>query len=101
MPRVFIPNQGAHYYSPAKMFGTIEFLTEGLLDPVSRGKMYRVLDVALKDSDDTDYLMISSLSILSSVAASILAFKHGRVNFLLYKEGKYVQRTIVLNQQAL
>jgi hypothetical protein len=101
MPKVYIINKGCHDYSAAEKFGDITYLSDGILSRFSTGKMYRMFSDTLRDSDPGDHLLISGMTIMSVVAVSIFAHKHGRINLLLYNSGPnkkndYVSRTLVL-----
>ena len=97
MPKVFIPNRGGHDYSDAARFGEIIFITEGLLDPTKTGLMYRQLVHALKDSRSDDFLLLSGLPILNTMAGAIMGRMHGVLNLLVFHYGEYIQRTFMLD----
>jgi hypothetical protein len=93
-PLVFVTNLGAHDYAPAEKYGELRFLTRGKINRYSTSTIYREFIESMHDSEKEDFLLISSLSILNSIAAAILSRKHGMVNFLLYSEGRYVLRSV-------
>ena len=93
-PLVFVTNLGTHDYTPAKKYGELRFLTRGKINRYETSTIYREFIDAMSDSKESDHLLISSLSILNSIAAAILARKHGVVNFLLYNDGVYTLRHI-------
>lgn len=97
MPKVFIPNKGAHDYSQAATFGELAFLSEGDIGPFSIGEMYRVLAEGLKDSCPEDLLVITGLGRISALAASMFSYKHGRVNMLLWTGTGYVRSDVVMS----
>jgi len=68
--RVFILNRGGHDYSRAERFGTLVYCSEGLLAKYDIGKMVRILSDAMSDSTPEDYLLLTSLSSLCSVACA-------------------------------
>ena len=95
--KVFIPNKGFHDYTDAKRFGTLTYVTTGSQNKFGVSNMARCWDAAIQDSSPSDYILLTSLSILSSVGAAAFAMKHeGRVNFLLWQKDRYIARTIVL-----
>ena len=100
--KVFIVNKGGHNHTDAERFGELVFLTEGNINRYSVNSMYRRFSTFLKNSDPDDYILITGLSVMSSVACSIFSHLHGKLNLLLYKttrgkkEGYYVERTIML-----
>ena len=93
--KVFIPNKGFHDYTDAKRFGVLTFVTTGLQNKYGVSNMARCWDAALQSSTPNDYILITSLTILSSVGAAAFAAKHdGRVNFLLWQKDRYIARTM-------
>ena len=97
MPRVYVVNAGPHDYSPAKAFGELVYLTHGVIPKFDVGQMYRECAPILDKSAPEDYILITSLTSVCSVACSIFARKHGRLNLLMYKGNKYIVRTIVFD----
>lgn len=95
--KVYILTDGGHDYSDATRFGTIEFCNVTVRNKHDIAHMYRELRESLYNSCYDDLLLISSLTSLCSVAAAILSYMHGRVNFLVYQDGKYVERNLVLD----
>jgi len=98
--RVFILNRGGHDYSRAERFGTLVYCSEGLLAKYDIGKMVRILSDAMSDSTAEDYLLLTSLSSLCSVACALFAMKHRRLNLLIFKDGDYVERRVLLDEPA-
>lgn len=94
--RVFILNKGGHDYSKAERFGQLVYCSEGLLAKYDIGKMLRVLEDAMKGSAASDYILLTSLSSLCSVACAIFALRHQCLNLLIFKDGDYVERKILL-----
>jgi hypothetical protein len=100
-PKVYIINRGCHDYTLAKQFGTLIFLTEDSFNRFSTSRMFRIFKEGLKTSTFKDYILVSGLTVMTSIACSIFAKKHGRINLLLYNSGPnkvehYVKRTIML-----
>lgn len=86
MPRVFIPNKGFHDFSAAERFGELIYLTEDAIPTgLSVNQIYRLITNKMAESSSDDMLLICSLSILNAAAASVLARKHGCVNYLIYQ----------------
>lgn len=96
MPKVYVPNKGAHDYSAAERFGRLVYCTEGTLQKYNTSQMVRELSAAMVGSTADDFIMLTSLSTLCSVACAIFAKKHGRINLLIFKDDDYVCRKIVL-----
>lgn len=98
MPKVYLINDGGHDFSDAKRFGEVVVCTSGEVDRWDVSQMYRRLATAMKDSEPEDYLLLTSLTSLCSVACSIFAVKHNRLQLLLFKDGRYVERTLLLDK---
>jgi hypothetical protein len=97
MRKVFVLNDTGHDYSDADRFGQVIVCTDTSVDRWDISKMYVRLRDALKDADADDYIMISSLTSLCSVASAIMAERFGEVHFLLFRDGKYIARDLVLD----
>ena len=94
---VFIPNNSPHDFSEARRFGRFVFLSQGRVDRYETGTIFRSVDEKMKEADSKDHLLVASLSIISAIASAILAYKFGRVNYLLFRDGSYVERVVKLN----
>jgi len=98
MPRVFIANSGAHDYSDAERYGELVFVTKGTIAKHGVGTMARAWALALKGSTEEDFIISSSLTTLCSLGTAIFARKHGCLNLLMFRNGKYVSRKVMLDQ---
>ena len=105
MKKVFVINRGCHDLSDAERFGELVFLSEGSINRYAVSNMYREFVQHLKESTKEDFLLITGLSVMSSLACAIFARMHGRINLLLYKasrmsevEGHYVERTVMIDE---
>ena len=94
MSKVFVPNKGPHDYSEAEAWGRLTFCTEGNLDRRDVNNMYRDLMDSLADSTPDDWILITSLTSLCSVACGIFSAMHGRLNLLMFDQGSYVSRSL-------
>ena len=94
--RVFVLNDGGMDYSPAAAYGELVFCTEGSINKNDVAQMYRQLNEFLSEADAHDYIMICSLATLCSVASAIMAANHGEVHFLVYQNGKYHVKDLIL-----
>ena len=82
MAKVWIANFAGHPYVPAEKFGELCYLTRGY---VSLGNLERlVYDIVEKvaDTDEEDFLLLSGLCIIGTVAATAWMLRHGRVKIL-------------------
>lgn len=104
MPRVYVVNKGGHNHHDAERFGELVFMSEGTVNRYAVSQMYRQFAECLGKSSEDDYILITGLSVMASVACSIFARIHGRLNLLLFKssrsseEGRYVERTIMIDE---
>jgi len=95
--RVFIVNKSAHNFEAAEEYGKIIFLSEGPVNRYATNSMIRQFVDSMKDSCKTDYIVPCSLNVMNSIACAIFAYKHGRLNLLLFKNGSYIERNHVLD----
>lgn len=92
MNKVFIINKSGHNHTDALRYGSLEFLTEGHIDRFDTNNMYRVMSEAINDSSPNDYILLTSLTSLCSMACAMFAFRHGILNLLIWKDGRYIER---------
>ena len=104
MPKVFVVNRGGHNHTDAERFGELIFMSEGTINRYAVSQMYRQFVDHMKDSTEDDFILLTGLSVMASVACSVFARIHGRLNLLLFKssqsgeEGRYVERTVMLDE---
>lgn len=96
--KVFIVNRSCHNFAPAKRFGTLVFLTTGLINRYAVSEIYREFEKALADSNPNDYILVSGMNTMIAVICGLFAAKHQRLNLLLYKNGRYLERTVMLGE---
>lgn len=96
--KVFIVNNGGHDYSDAERFGEIVFCTQAVIRKDDVAQMFREIDEALSWANRDDYILVSSLTSMCMVAAGIFAERFGELHLLLYKDGQYVARDLILGQ---
>lgn len=92
--KVFILNEGGHDYSKAERFGELVFCTTGIVAKTDVNQMYLMLDEALFNSSQDDLIMLSSLTSLCSVASAYMAANFGKVNWLIYHDGDYYEKSL-------
>lgn len=98
MPTVYIVNKGGHDFSAATEYGKLSYLSEGQYSPFAVDKIYREMARKIKNSSPDDYILSTGLSIMNSIACSCFAHKHGKLNLLLYKNGRYIARTLLIGE---
>jgi len=101
MKKVFVINRSSHNYSKAEEFGKLVFMSEGSLNRFAASSLFRIFKPFINQSTAEDYLLIGGLSVMCSIACSMFAVKHGRLNLLIYKSipqksGTYLERIIVI-----
>lgn len=98
MPTVFIVNKGGHNFEAAEQFGRLAYLSEGIASRYAVSKIYRDFAMRLRGSSPDDYLLLTGLTTMNVIACSCFAYIHGRLNLLLYKNDKYVERKLLLGE---
>ncbi len=93
--KVFIPNKSGHDFSPAEQYGQPVYATTGLINRFAVGEQARMWANCIKSSVPKDFILVTSLTNLVVIGAAMFGFLHGRINLLLYRNGKYIARTIV------
>ncbi len=94
--KVFIVNKSSHNFGPASKYGEIIFLSEGSMNRYATNSMVRLFKEGMKKSSENDYIVPCSLNVMNSIACAIFAYKHGKLNLLLYKDGTYIERNHIL-----
>lgn len=97
MRKVFILNDGGHDYEDAKRFGELVFCTRNSINKWDIAQMYRELGEVFTTAASDDFIMLSGLTSLCSVATALMVEKFGEVHFLVYKDRQYIQRDLVLH----
>ena len=105
---VYIVNKSSHDFSRARKWGNLVFMSEGSISRFSASKMFRLFEPFINDSQKEDYILLTSMTIMCSIACGMFGSKHQRLNLLLYKppiltptiatpdqEGDYLARTII------
>lgn len=98
MARVYVVNKGGHDYSDASRYGELFFLSEGQVSKYATNKIFRQFAMQLRESTEQDWILITSLTIMACIACACFSFLHGKLNLLIYKDGKYVDRKLVLSE---
>lgn len=98
MKKVYVTNKGPHNYTDAEQFGELIYCTDGPLDKFDLSEMYREISSAMADSGPDDYILLTSLTSLCSVACAYFAAKHGELHVLIHKGDGYVERSIYFTE---
>ena len=100
MPNVYVVSNSAHDFTEAKKFGKLIFLSEGAMNRYHCNNQHRQFMEHLKNSEPEDYILLCGLSVMNSIACAAFACKHDRLNLLLFRKGRYVERNIVFNKKG-
>lgn len=99
MPKVYIINKGGHDYSEATRYGELHFLSEGPISKFAVSKIYRDFAMSLRESTPSDYILLTGLTTMACIACACFSFLHdGKLNLLLFKNGKYIERKLLLSE---
>lgn len=98
MNRVFVPNLSAHDHTDAERYGELVFVTKGLLPKHATSNMHRFWMEALRDSQPTDYILLTGPTTLCVIGAAIFGALHGRLNLLIWRTDRYFSREIIFNE---
>lgn len=98
MPTVYVVNRGGHDYSEATKYGHIVFLSEGPLNKYAVSQIYRKFAMQLRTSSPDDFILLTGLTGMACIACSCFAFLHGKLNMLLFKNGRYIDRKLNLSE---
>ena len=85
MAKVFVVNKSCHDFSKAESYGKIIFLTTGSVNRYATSAMFREFEKELKNSNPDDYILVSGMTIMSTIAGAMFARKHKRLNLLVWK----------------
>jgi hypothetical protein len=96
-PIVFIPNKSTQDFSDAERFGDIRYLTTALINPYGTNTLHRLIAKRMRDVTSQDYILVSSLNILTAIASGVMAYRTGQANFLIYRRGTYVERSLAFS----
>lgn len=97
MTKVYIVNKSAHDFTEAEKYGELVFVTEGRLNRFNINDMHRRAKESFEDSVSADYIVPCSLNVLNSIVCATFAVMHKKLNLLLFKQGSYIERNIVFD----
>lgn len=99
MSKVYIVSKSAHDFSDAERYGTLIPLSSGPMNRYNVNNIHRQFKDIMDESDADDYVLICGLSIMSSIACGIMAAKHGKLNMLIFRRDRYVERRLILKEE--
>lgn len=97
--KVYVVSNGGHDYSDAQRFGEVVFCTEGVIRKDDTAQMYREIHASMSDASSEDFILVSSLCSLCMIAAGIFADRFGELHLLIFKDGQYIHRDIILESR--
>ena len=98
MRRVYILGDGGHDYTDARRFGELHFISIPAELKWELSAVFDILREGLMESDEADLLLVSNLASHLAVATAIMVEWYGRVNFLLFRNDKYEEHTLITNR---
>jgi hypothetical protein len=99
-PKVYVVAKGYHDWSAAETHGELVFLSTEPFGRTSVSNMMRTFEPVLEESEPEDFIIISGLSVMCSLACSLFVLKHRRLNLLLFDAAteKYIKRKVMFDQ---
>ena len=85
-PTVWVVNYAGHDYSRATEFGPIDFLTQGYVSMGNLERLFFTIAEAVNETSRDDFLLLSGLLILNTIAAMAWMRRHKMVKFLLWDQ---------------
>jgi hypothetical protein len=99
MSKVFIVNKSFHDFDAAKRHGEVIYLSDGPMGRYETNNIARQFEFVMKDSKPDDYIVPCSLNVMNSIACSMFSVKHKRLNLLLWRDGRYIERSLIFDYQ--
>jgi hypothetical protein len=99
LPNVYVVNKSTHDFTNAKTYGKLIFLSRGKMSRYEPNKMYRQFNHIMINSSPEDYILFSGLSMMNCMAVAAFLLKHKRLNLLLFKDGRYIERNLKFNEE--
>jgi hypothetical protein len=96
MPKVYIINKSSHNFEAAEKYGKFVYMSEGPFNRYACNNMARQFGFHLENSHPDDWLLLCGLGVMNSIACAIFARRHGKLNLLLFKGGKYIERNLII-----
>jgi len=99
--KIYVINRASHDYGEAERFGHVEYLSEGPINRYATNKIYRQMEDKLNQSNPEDYILLTGLTVMSSIACAIFAHKHGRLNLLIFRPDShtYAERRLIIGKK--
>lgn len=96
MRKVFILSDGGHDYSDAERYGEVVVCTTGVLPKNDINRLFRELENVLDESTPKDLILLTGPASLCAVASAMMASMHGEVHYLVFHDGQYFEKDLML-----
>lgn len=95
--KIYVINRASHDYSGAERWGELVYLSDGSVNRYATNKIYRIFEDVLSESSPNDYILLTGLTVMSSIATAIFAHKHSQLNLLIFRPNThtYAERRLV------
>lgn len=93
---IYVVWKGDHDYEPALQVaeGPLIYMTEGYINQLDLNVMKALFKPHIERMTEEDALLLSGPSIMNVVAASLALNHLGMLRLLLYRRGRYYERTL-------
>lgn len=100
-PTVWVVNFAGHNYEAAEEFGRLEYLTRGYVSMGSLDRLFYTVAEAVAKTEREDYLLLSGLIALNSIAAAVWLEKHRILRLLLWDQKLKKYRPLVITRDQI
>lgn len=100
-PTVWVANWGGHDYSTAEEFGELNFLTRGYVSMGSLDRLFYTITQAVTKASPEDYLLLSGLLALNSVATLVWFHIHKRAKLLVWDQKLRRYRPLEIHEDQI
>ncbi len=96
MPSVYLVNDHAHDFSPARKYGQFVNITSGRVNVLKTHELFLEIVKKIEGSSPDDYLLICGHHMLNILCALAWLMKHGVVRILVYDSfnNRYIIRDL-------
>lgn len=95
--KVYILSNNGHDFSDAERFGDLVFLNISHFAKWDVSLLKEELIIGMQEALEEDLIVVSSLASHCCVATALMIEWFGRVNFLIYRNDRYEESTLVTN----
>ena len=96
--KVWIVNDYAHDFSPAKKYGEFIAITEGRINPFNHHELFLEIAEKIKDASSDDFLLVCGNQALNDYCILAWMLLHGKVRLLIYDSlhNRYLIRDLTM-----